>query len=171
MKKLSLIALAITLSAPALAVTKQSTVTVNLTKEEEPLVINQTQEMEFPPLVITRATNVGARCTSQPSQPPRLQDVDRLCKGAGAYAHFRLSGVPHADVTWTLPAQDQQLDGLKFTMTEIKSSEKEAIYQKLDADGNLNLGNFGTITLVDHETAMQSTGEKSFTYDIIAAYQ
>ncbi|MCO7197683.1 hypothetical protein [Pseudoalteromonas sp. OANN1] len=168
MKKLSTLALALALSATASA--EQYTVQVTLKKEELPLTITQTQQMAFPELVVTRATNLGAFCTSQPRQPGRVPAEDRLCGGAGAYAHFNLGGVPYADVTWTVPAQSQELDGLRFTVDELTSSTHPE-HQKLGADGNLALSQFGKITLIDHAAAMQSAGEKSFTYDIIAAYQ
>lgn len=168
MKKLSTLALALTLSTAVNA--EQFSVEVNLTKEEVPLTISQTQQMAFPTLVVTRATNVGAVCTSQPSQPPRLAAEDRLCAGAGTYAHFRLSGVPYADVTWTMPAQSQDLDGVRFSMDALESANLPA-HQKIGANGALDLGNFGKITLIDHAAAMQNTGAKTFTYDLVAAYQ
>ncbi|CAM3933576.1 hypothetical protein BIW53_07760 [Pseudoalteromonas byunsanensis] len=168
MKKISTLAMALALSATANA--EQFTVEVTLKKEEVPLTITQTQAMSFPELMITRATNVGAVCTSQPNQPSGRSAEDRLCTGSGTYAHFRLSGVPYADVTWTLPAQSQDQDGLRFTMNLLESSTL-ATHQKLTSGGILDLGNFGTITLIDHDLAMQNPGVKSFTYDIVAAYQ
>ncbi|MFT2111704.1 hypothetical protein [Marinomonas sp. 2405UD68-3] len=170
MKKTLTLAMLFTLSTTVSADTFN--VSVSLNKQEVPLTISQTQPMAFPELVINRATNVGAVCRAHPIQLGKT-DEERLCaatRGIGKTANFILSGIPHADLTWTVPGQSQEQDGLRFIINEINSAN-QASHQKLDASGNLAIIFHADIILADHALAMQSPGVKTFTYELIAAYQ
>ena len=144
-------------------------VDIDVTIGDTPLVLEQTQAMQFPTLAIDEAAREGAFCSTGANTRGLgnaiATSANSLCPNqAGTPAIATLTGVPNAVVTYTYNVPTQTEAGVSFTGL---NTTRTAV---LAASGSVQTIPLTASVTLENSNEV-SSGTYQFTYDITAAYQ
>ena len=176
MKKITLGALASLLTMSTQAETYSFSVEIDSRLGEQPLVATVLQNMDYPVLGITDATEEGAYCIANSTTNSRgfdgraANEANSLCPNLSA-DHFKLqfSGVKGALLNIDYSMLVQEKGGFSFRHHDGKQSVGNYTASLSTADGTFVWDWYSRITLVDKTQV--TDGLLDFTFDLTAAYQ